>query len=208
MMYIGINIILTISLNLVNGYMGEFSVGHAGFMAVGAYIGALLTMQVIAGRTWRLAVSAHGTAGRGRCSAGRPGRGSAVLQNPRRLPGDRDPGIQYDRQVGDRKHRCHWRAARHPRHRPPDHPALGILLDGARRLGHPQFRLFELWARRALDPRGRDRQRPDERQYPPGEAAGVHASRLFLPGWPGRCLPTCCSSSARECSTSSNRPIS
>ncbi|HKG55164.1 MAG TPA: hypothetical protein VKB04_12955, partial [Anaerolineales bacterium] len=29
--YIGINIILTISLNLVNGYMGEFSVGHAGF---------------------------------------------------------------------------------------------------------------------------------------------------------------------------------
>ena len=33
---LGINIILaTVSLNLVNGYMGEFSVGHAGFMAVG-----------------------------------------------------------------------------------------------------------------------------------------------------------------------------
>jgi branched-chain amino acid transport system permease protein len=47
MMYVGINIILTISLNLVNGYMGEFSVGHAGFMAVGAYISALLTMNVI-----------------------------------------------------------------------------------------------------------------------------------------------------------------
>jgi branched-chain amino acid transport system permease protein len=47
MMYVGINIIMTISLNLINGYMGEFSVGHAGFMAVGAYIGALLTTQVL-----------------------------------------------------------------------------------------------------------------------------------------------------------------
>ncbi len=36
LMYVGINIILSTSLNLVNGYMGEFSVGHAGFMAVGA----------------------------------------------------------------------------------------------------------------------------------------------------------------------------
>ncbi len=46
-MYIGINIILTVSLNLVNGYMGEFSVGHAGFMAVGAYTASYLTVQVI-----------------------------------------------------------------------------------------------------------------------------------------------------------------
>lgn len=45
-MYVGINIILSTSLNLINGYMGEFSVGHAGFMAVGAYIAALLTMYV------------------------------------------------------------------------------------------------------------------------------------------------------------------
>jgi branched-chain amino acid transport system permease protein len=42
--YIGINIILAISLNLVNGYMGEFSVGHAGFMAIGAYVAAILTV--------------------------------------------------------------------------------------------------------------------------------------------------------------------
>src|ERR1700722_13842215 len=34
---IGINIILAVSLNLVNGYTGQFSLGHAGFMAVGAY---------------------------------------------------------------------------------------------------------------------------------------------------------------------------
>jgi len=47
MMYVGINIILTVSLNLVNGYMGEFSLAHAGFMAVGAYTAAMLTMRVL-----------------------------------------------------------------------------------------------------------------------------------------------------------------
>lgn len=46
LMYIGINIILALSLNLVNGFMGEFSVGHAGFMAVGAYIASLLTITL------------------------------------------------------------------------------------------------------------------------------------------------------------------
>ncbi len=50
-MYVGINIILTLSLNLVNGYMGEFSVGHAGFMAVGAYVASLLTVAVFP-RAW------------------------------------------------------------------------------------------------------------------------------------------------------------
>lgn len=43
-MFIGINIILSSSLNLVNGYMGEFSVGHAGFMAVGAYVTSVLNV--------------------------------------------------------------------------------------------------------------------------------------------------------------------
>src|SRR5512142_2687783 len=47
LMYIGINIILTTSLNLINGYMGEFSVGHAGFMSVGAYVSAILTTMVV-----------------------------------------------------------------------------------------------------------------------------------------------------------------
>lgn len=46
LMYVGINIILTVSLNLVNGYMGEFAVGHAGFMAVGAYVSSLLSVRV------------------------------------------------------------------------------------------------------------------------------------------------------------------
>jgi len=44
LIYMGVNIMLAISLNLVNGYMGEFSVGHAGFMAVGAYVASILTM--------------------------------------------------------------------------------------------------------------------------------------------------------------------
>jgi branched-chain amino acid transport system permease protein len=46
-MYVGINMILTLSLNLVNGYMGEFSVGHAGFMGIGAYVAAILTVAVL-----------------------------------------------------------------------------------------------------------------------------------------------------------------
>ena len=47
LMLIGINIILTVSLNLVNGYMGEFSIGHAGFMALGAYSASYLTVRVV-----------------------------------------------------------------------------------------------------------------------------------------------------------------
>src|SRR4051794_30066123 len=42
---IGINIVLAAGLNLVNGYTGQFSLGHAGFMAVGAYTSAWLTLK-------------------------------------------------------------------------------------------------------------------------------------------------------------------
>lgn len=40
----GIAIILAVSLNLVNGHTGQFSMGHAGFMAVGAYAAAGITV--------------------------------------------------------------------------------------------------------------------------------------------------------------------
>lgn len=43
LMYAGINIILAVSLNLVNGFTGQFSMGHAGFMSVGGYTAAFLT---------------------------------------------------------------------------------------------------------------------------------------------------------------------
>jgi branched-chain amino acid transport system permease protein len=42
---IAINVILAVSLNLINGYTGQFSLGHAGFMAVGAYTAAVITNQ-------------------------------------------------------------------------------------------------------------------------------------------------------------------
>lgn len=42
---IAINIILAVSLNLINGYTGQFSLGHAGFMAVGAYASAWITLH-------------------------------------------------------------------------------------------------------------------------------------------------------------------
>lgn len=38
-----INIIMASSLNLINGITGQFSIGHAGFMAVGAYVSAILS---------------------------------------------------------------------------------------------------------------------------------------------------------------------
>ena len=40
---IAVNVILAVSLNVVNGFTGQFSIGHAAFMAVGAYTAALVT---------------------------------------------------------------------------------------------------------------------------------------------------------------------
>lgn len=44
-MLVGINIILAVSLQLINGFSGQFSLGHAGFMMVGAYLAAYPTLQ-------------------------------------------------------------------------------------------------------------------------------------------------------------------
>ncbi len=56
-----INVTLAVSLNLINGYTGQFSLGHAGFMAIGAYAAALLTtsfgatlLPLLAGQAWLL----------------------------------------------------------------------------------------------------------------------------------------------------------
>ena len=43
---VGINIILAVSLNLINGVTGQFSIGHAGFYAVGAYTSALVVTLI------------------------------------------------------------------------------------------------------------------------------------------------------------------
>jgi branched-chain amino acid transport system permease protein len=57
----GINITLAVSLNLINGYTGQFSLGHAGFMGVGAYAAAMPTtsfgvslLPILAGQEWLL----------------------------------------------------------------------------------------------------------------------------------------------------------
>lgn len=44
--FIGINIILAASLHLIIGITGQFSIGHAGFLAVGAYASAIITMKL------------------------------------------------------------------------------------------------------------------------------------------------------------------
>src|ERR1019366_7005857 len=55
----GINITLAVSLNLINGFTGQFSLGHAGFMAIGAFTSAVLTtnygdklLPLVGGQTW------------------------------------------------------------------------------------------------------------------------------------------------------------
>jgi len=41
-----INIILAVSLNLINGFTGQLSLGHAGFMAIGAYASVVMTQMM------------------------------------------------------------------------------------------------------------------------------------------------------------------
>jgi branched-chain amino acid transport system permease protein len=43
---VGVNVVLAVSLNVVNGFTGQFSLGHAGFMSVGAYATAKLTLAL------------------------------------------------------------------------------------------------------------------------------------------------------------------
>ena len=43
---IAVNIMLAVSLNLVTGFLGELTLGHAGFMSIGAYTGALISLNL------------------------------------------------------------------------------------------------------------------------------------------------------------------
>jgi branched-chain amino acid transport system permease protein len=54
----GVNIMLAVSLNLINGFTGQFSIGHAGFMALGAYGSAMFSLHV--GQKWAAAAAAAG----------------------------------------------------------------------------------------------------------------------------------------------------
>ncbi len=73
----GINITLAVSLNLINGYTGQFSLGHAGFMGVGAYVAAMLTtaasatlLPLLGGQHWLLFAVALLAGGLGAALAG------------------------------------------------------------------------------------------------------------------------------------------
>lgn len=46
LIWVGINVIMGVSLNLINGITGQFSLGHAGFMSIGAYISAYFTKML------------------------------------------------------------------------------------------------------------------------------------------------------------------
>ncbi len=52
LMLCGINMILAVCLNLINGFTGQFSIGHAGFMAVGGYASAVFTLHVGRAGAW------------------------------------------------------------------------------------------------------------------------------------------------------------
>jgi branched-chain amino acid transport system permease protein len=74
----GINVILAVGLNLINGTTGQFSIGHAGFMAVGAYGAAFVGVK--------LAGPVHGALGAG-------GLADAVIFNLALLAGALFAGI-------------------------------------------------------------------------------------------------------------------
>ena len=57
-MLCGINIILAVSLNLINGFTGQFSIGHAGFMAIGGYGSAMFSLYV--GQQWVTTLASAG----------------------------------------------------------------------------------------------------------------------------------------------------
>ena len=92
----GINIILAVSLNLINGFTGQFSIGHAGFMAVGAYASAYFTvtfgdriqaaLALPAGLRARERAAARGPLDRRRCWP--PSAGFVVGVPSLRLRGD------------------------------------------------------------------------------------------------------------------------
>ncbi|MDK3156828.1 hypothetical protein QPK87_09600, partial [Kamptonema cortianum] len=46
LMMVGINCLLAVSLTLINGITGQFSIGHAAFMAIGAYGSGWVSLQI------------------------------------------------------------------------------------------------------------------------------------------------------------------
>ena len=101
-----IYVILAVSLNLTVGILGELSLGHAGFMCVGAFSGAFFTNcmeNVIPSVGLRFPGSSFG---RSSCrNIWNPHRNSGS-ETEGRLPGDCNPGFWRDYQKPDQCHVC------------------------------------------------------------------------------------------------------
>ena len=102
-MLAGINVILAVSLNLITGFTGQFSIGHAGFMAVGAYSSAYLTVYFA--QAWERSLAGFVGATLAHIlifllailgGGGRLHRRPSLAATARRLSGDRHPRLCRD----------------------------------------------------------------------------------------------------------------
>ena len=107
LMDIGINITLAVSLNMVNGYTGQFAIGHAAFMAVGGYVAGAVTYY--GSYLW---LDALGPTGRPVVSGAFLGAGDLTFQNG----AGRD--VNLFMAVVIQQIAQHQRGAGQPRHQP------------------------------------------------------------------------------------------
>src|SRR3954462_6309431 len=79
----GVNITLAVSLNIINGHAGQFSLGHAGFMAIGAYFAAFLTVTYLSPYVTKLPPTPRSTGSRRtRCSSSPSSRAERLRRSP------------------------------------------------------------------------------------------------------------------------------
>jgi hypothetical protein len=121
-------IIMVASLNLVVGFMGEFSMGHAGFVSIGAYMSALAS-SALAGKGLSdlgLLLTACLIGGLAAGAARHSGRHSGAAA-ARRLPRDRNHGVCRDHSRVLLQFQLYRRRAHHGRYPAAVHIRPGIL---------------------------------------------------------------------------------
>ncbi len=147
----GIAVILAVSLNLINGITGQFSLGHAGFMAIGAYVSAVhqgnrranpdpisprKSAQILDPINFALGITVGACGG-----AGGDFSRSALAAAARRLSGDCDSGFQPDHRVDHSQPRNRRRRVGLHRHsafhllRVDFRPRFWLHFDGAKHCG-------------------------------------------------------------------------
>ena len=146
---VGINVILAVSLNLINGYTGQFSLGHAGFMAVGAYTSwppPFRSGQNFSRRPleFPLGLFCGGRIGRGR---GRIDCGCALFAAKRRLSRHCDFGLRGNHPRHFPKLTVFWRCDRPYRNSPVNEPFLDLGPGSGDRVHRGSAGEFDVWAR-------------------------------------------------------------